>query len=264
MSAKWRIAVLALLGATSITGSSLAVADLVLIAGASGRTGSAVARRLSSSGLALRPLTSDRARAIRKHGDHWPWRQVDVRDAHAVRQAMIGVDYVICTLGAREREGPSGPEFVDYGGVRNLVDAAKSVGIKRFVLMSSAAAGPDRERSQMTQYGDVRYWKTRGEDHLKASGLAYTIVAASGLEDKPSAGDGLRILARRDYETGLVPIEDVAMLLVDALGNPDMLNKTFAVVRDPNAARQGWRRMIKALPPDAGTTDSSATTPQPR
>ena len=83
-------------------------------------------------------------------------------------------------------------------------------------------------------------------------------MAASGLEDKPSAGIGLRILQRRDYETGLVAIDDVAMLLVDALSNPDMRNKTFAVIQDPTAAPQAWRRMIEAFPPDSRTVEPGA------
>ena len=230
---------------------------MVLVAGASGRTGSAVLAALRQSDYTIRALTSNRARAVERHGGAWPWVEVDVRDAHAVTAVMSGVDYVISTLGARQREGPMGPEFVDYGGVRNLVDAAQAAGAKHFVLMSSAAAGPYRERSRMIQFGDVRYWKTRGEQHLKASGLPYTIVAASGLESQPPRGTGIRVISRREYDTGLIAISDVAMLLVDALTNPDARNKTFAVLQDDSAS-QAWRGMLKQLPEDR-FTDEAAT-----
>ena len=96
-----------------------------------------------------------------------------------------GVDYVICAIGAREREGPNGPEFVDFGGVRNLVGAAQGAGIRHFVLISSAAAGIHRQRSKMMEFGNIRYWKTEGENALKRSGLSYTIIGPGGLEDRP-------------------------------------------------------------------------------
>ena len=210
-------AALALLAASG----SLAAADLVLVAGASGRSGSAAMRLLGTQGYAIRALTTNRARAVERHGADWPWREVDVRDRSAVFAAMEGVDYVICAIGTGVLEGPKGPEFVDYGGVVNLIDAAVDAGVRHFVLMSSAAAGPYRERSRMLSLGKVRYWKTASENHLKRSGLSYTIQGASGLINRPSQGAPLRIMPRADYYTGRFTIGDAAMLLLDALTNPD-------------------------------------------
>ena len=238
-------------------------AELVLVAGASGRSGSAAIKLLDAQGYAIRALTTSRARAVERHGADWPWREVDVRDRSAVFAAMEGVDYVICAIGTGVLEGPAGPEFVDYGGVVNLVDAAVDAGIGHFVLMSSAAAGPYRERSRMLRLGMVRYWKTAGENHLKRSGLSYTIQGASGLINRPSQGAPLRVMPRAEYVTGRFTIGDAAMLLVDALTNPDARNKNYAVIGDDSVAPGAWRDMLKTLQVDSETEEAPGDLPPP-
>lgn len=235
--------------------SSLPAAELVLVAGGSGRTGSAVVRLLDAQGYEVRASTTDRERAVRKHGDQWQWWELDVRDRDAVFAAMEGVDHVICAIGTRSLIGRNGPEHVDYGGVVNLVDAAVKAGVRHFVLVSSAAAGPYRDRSRMRIFARARHWKTLGENHLKRSGLNYTIVGPSGLKDDP-AGGPLRVMARADYDTGEVAIGDVGMLTIDALTNPDALNKSYGVIRDNSAARGAWRDMLKTIEVDSQTEEA--------
>lgn len=251
----WALAIIILAVQSVAAGET----QLVLVAGASGRTGSQIMARLRAQGYAVRPLTSNRERAVQRRGDDWRWLEVDVRNAEQVATAMHGVSFVICAIGASQREGPNGPEFVDFGGVRNLTDAASAEGVRHFVLISSAAAGPHRKRSRMLEIGNIRYWKTRGENHLKASGVPYTIVGPGGLIDEPSAGEGLRVLARRDYPGGSIRIGDVAMLAVNALTNPDAVDKTFAAIRDDSVAADAWRTMLAELPVDALTDEALAT-----
>ncbi len=236
--------------------SSLPAADLVLVAGASGRTGSAAMKLLDAQGYEVRALTTNRKRAVQRHGDQWAWLELDVRDRAAVFAAMEDVDYVICAIGTRQLGGNNGPKFVDYGGVVNLVDAAVEAGVRHFVVVSSAAAGPYRERSRMRIFARARHWKTLGENHLKRSGLNYTVVGPSGLREEPSSGEPLRVMARADYDTGEVAIGDIAMLTVDALSNPDARNKSYAVIRDESVAPDAWRDMLKAIEVDGKTEEA--------
>ena len=231
----------------------------VLVAGATGRTGGYILRELRDSGYRVRGMTRDVASATSRLGDGWDWVEADVRDPGAVAAAMRDVDYVICSIGARSRSGPDGPEFVDYGGVRNLADAAVAAGVRHFVLISSAAAGPHRKRSRMVQLGDIRYWKTRGEDHLKLSGLDYSIIGPGGLVSGTGGDTGTRVLTRRDYGGGRIAMGEVARIAVDALTNPNARNKSFAAIRDDSLAPGAWRDLLTGLPADRDSDEAPPT-----
>jgi uncharacterized protein YbjT (DUF2867 family) len=222
-----------------------------------------IAEDLAAAGYAVRALTSDRARAIERHGSRYDWREVDVRDRAAVDRALRGARKLVIAIGASEWEGPNSPQFVDYQGVRNLVDAAREHGLQHVVLISSAAAGPYRERSRSLQMGNVRHWKTEGENHLKRSGLGYTIIGPGGLEDADSTGEGLRVLRRRDYAGGSVARGDVARVVVFALGEPAARNKSFALVRDASQAREAWRGQLAGIPLDADGDEAAPPGPLP-
>ena len=229
--------------------------ETVLVAGATGRVGSAVRLALRDAGYEVPAMTRSAARAAEKHGADWAWVEADVGDPAAIARAMAGADFVISAIGADQPDGPNGPEFVDFLGVRNLATAARNAGIEHFVLVSSAAAGPYRKRSTMIEVGNVRYWKTQGELAVKSSGLDYTIIGPGGLLDEPAPGRGVRLLQRRDYDTGELAIETLAAIAVNALDNPDARNKTFAAIHDDAVADGAWRDMLPALPVDTETEE---------
>jgi uncharacterized protein YbjT (DUF2867 family) len=231
--------------------------ELVAVAGASGRTGLRIAEELAASGYAVRALTSNRPRAIERHGTRFDWREADVREPQSLPTALEGARNLVIVIGASEWEGPNSPQFVDYQGVRNLVDVARELGLKHVVLISSAAAGPYRERSRSPTMGNVRHWKTEGENHLKRSGLAYTIIGPGGLEDRASRGEGLRVLTRRDYAGGSIARGDVARVAVAALSEPAARNKSFALVRDESLSGDSWRKQLAAIPPDAQSDEAA-------
>ena len=170
----------------------------------------------------------------------------DVREPESMVPAFDGVTRVISSIGASEKKGPNSPEFVDYKGNNNLIDAAVSVGAKQFVLISSM--GVTHEDHVLNKiFGNVLIWKMRIEDDLRSSGIAYTIVRPAGLVDKPG-GKQLIIFEQID-EVKVVAISrtDVAAICVAALAYPEAQNKTFeafTIKEPPDAA---WQEKFAAL-----------------
>lgn len=226
---------------------------LVLVAGATGRTGRLVLEQLRRDPrYAIRPMARDVAAARRTVGGEYAWVQADVTKPKSLGPALAGVSLVVVTVGATERSGPNSPEFVDYGGVRNLTDAARAAGVRHLVLESSAGAGSGGGVTGLLLNllsGDALTWKAKGEAHLRASGLPYTIVRPGGLTDEPGGKAGIALL-QGDEESGRIPRADVAAVLVAALDNPAAVRKTFEVVTNADAPPGAWRNGFTALKRD--------------
>jgi uncharacterized protein YbjT (DUF2867 family) len=223
---------------------------LVLVAGASGQTGRHVVSQLLAQGYEVRALTTSAFGARERTGLDLDWLEVDVRDPQAVAEVMDGVHYVICAIGSREWRGENSPRFVDYGGVRNLVDAAVASQVRHFVLISSAAAGPHRDHRENPRLGYVLFWKTKGEAHLRASGIDYTIIGPGGLVDGESGRSGIRVSTREDYRRALIARADVARLSIASLTEPAARNKSFAAVNDDRLGPDEWVVQLRGLPKD--------------
>ncbi len=129
--------VLALAACTSGTASMSAAPRTVLVAGATGRTGTAVVGQLLAEGYTVRALVRDPVKAKAAFGERVSYFIGDVTDPATLTPAMQGADAVISAIGAKGAKGPSRPEVIDYEGVRNLAAAASVAGVRQFVLVSS-------------------------------------------------------------------------------------------------------------------------------
>jgi uncharacterized protein YbjT (DUF2867 family) len=222
----------------------------LLVAGGSGKTGSEVVRTAQAQGYAVRATTRDAARA-RAEFPGVEWFEVDVREPATLVAPMQGADIVVSAIGASVWEGPESPEFIDYGGNVNLIDAAKAAGVDYFVLISSGSAGSHRDQSQSTRLGGILKWKTMAEEHLKASGIPYTIIGPAGLTTDPAGQKGLRAVRRENYQSSYVARADVARVAVDAPTNPAATRRSFALYNDGGAMIDTWREDLAGMAPDA-------------
>ena len=227
-----------------------------MVAGASGKSGRLVLEQAASAGFRVRGMARDPVKA-KAEIPGFEWVAADVRDPASVAAAMTGVTYVVSTVGATERTGPNSPEFVDYGGVKNLVDAAKAAGIRQFVLVSSTGAGGGGGASgwllNTLLMPGILEWKGKGEKHLRDSGLAYTILRPGGLTNDAGGQQGIRFTQGDTLGGGTIPRADVAAVAVAALGNPAAIGKTFELASDDKTARDAWRKSLANLKIDAET-----------
>lgn len=245
------------LGTTLRAGSVLSKETIrhVVVAGATGRTGRRIVATLRAAEYQVRGLTRDANRAKDRYGEIADWMTCDVRNPYAVARAVEGMDAVICAIGYTEFAGPNGGQFVDYLGVRNLVDQAKAHNTKHFVLVSSGSAGPARDQKRNPLFGYVGYWKTKAENRLKTSGLPFTIIGPAGLLDNPGGQKAIRAMKRTDYiklpmAQRIVDIGDVATVAVAALTDSDLRDKTFALLNEDGPPTYNWPQDVKALPPE--------------
>jgi len=239
-------ALTALLFALSVVAVAVPAEELVLVAGATGGTGQQVVAQLREQGYGVRALVRDAASAAEKLGADVPLIVADVRDPESLVPAFDGVTRVISAIGAGEKEGPNSPEFVDYGGNNNLVDAAVNVRVRQFVLVSSM--GVTHEEHVLNRiFGNILIWKLKAEDYLRDSGLPYTIVRPGGLHDKPGGEQQIVFEQADEVKSVSIPRTDVASVLVAALAHPEAQNKTFAVFTVKQPPTTDWQAKFAAL-----------------
>jgi uncharacterized protein YbjT (DUF2867 family) len=227
----------------------------VLVAGGSGRAGRYVMRELQAEGVPFRATTRSIAAARQRlgaEGDGIDWVAADLRDATAARTAVSGTDYVISVIGTRELAGSNSAEFVDYGAVRNLVDAARTEGVRQLVLLTAIGVTDPASPANKAFKGALE-WRFKGEEHLRASGLGYTVVRPGGLVDDPAGTKGV-LLAQGDdwrrFRGTTVTRGDLAQVLVECLRNPAANRRTFEIANDPALAPGAWRETLATLLPD--------------
>ena len=159
----------------------------------------------------------------------------DIADAASLDGKLEGCDAVINLVGIiREFRGKGITyEKLHYEGTANLVKAAWSQKVRRFIQMSALGARPDGK----TQYQQTKF---RAEECIRTSGFDYTIFRPSiifGPGDKfvnlfanmlrtqqfvPVVGNGR-------YQMQPVAVENVSMGFVKSIERKDAIGKTFDV-----------------------------------
>ncbi|QKE83291.1 SDR family oxidoreductase [Arthrobacter sp. NEB 688] len=128
-----------------------------------------------------------------------------------------GFDAVVWSAGA----GGGSPErtyAVDRDAAIRSMDAALEAGVDRYVMVSYYGAGPGHGVPEDDGFFAYAEAKTAADEHLQASGLAWTLVRPSALTDDPSTG---RIeTSRTGAGKGSVPRADVALVVAEVLARP--------------------------------------------
>lgn len=224
--------------------------EVVLVAGATGRTGSLVVQQLKDLGYKrVLGMARDREAAIMKFGADTEWVVADVRDPASLERGFKGVDRVISAIGSTRDPG-NGTEAVEYLGVKNMTDAALKNNVKVLVITSSA--GATDESHDLNKFADnILIWKFKGEEYLRNSGLAYSIVRAGGLKPEIPGGQyGIYLGQGDDSRAGQISIEDTASVLIEAANNPEAHGKTYEIFNYVTRWPDAWPVSFQLLEKD--------------
>jgi uncharacterized protein YbjT (DUF2867 family) len=231
---------------------------VILVAGGTGRLGTAVVRRLVTRGLDVRVLTRDPKRAAHLLADHVQVVTGDVRDRESLGRATAGVDVVLSAV--HGFVGPRGvsPATVDRAGNANLIDATRATGAD-LVLMSTVGASPD---SPM----ELFRMKYAAEQHAATSGLRTTVVRATAflelwieLFEQTAARSGRPLVfGRGDNRINFVSVIDVAALVDRAITDPTTRGEILEIGGPDNLT---FNELAQAVQTAAGRTSSPRHVP---
>jgi len=114
----------------------------VLVTGATGFIGSAVARELSKNETKIRCLVRETSSMKNLDGLYVELAHGDIRDIHAVRRALKGCDrvYHLAAVYASWLPDPGLMYRVNEEGTRTVLTACREAGIQKIVYCSSVAA----------------------------------------------------------------------------------------------------------------------------
>lgn len=204
---------------------------MILVVGATGNLGGAITRALLARGRAVRVLTrgGPSSEALARAGAHVV--PGDLKEAASLRAACRGAEVVVTTANSALRGGEDTPRSVDWEGTRDLVDAAREAGVERFVHMSALAAGASSPDPLLAAKG-------RAEEHLRASGVPFTILAPNVFMDvwcsllvgvPAREGRAVTLVGEGRRRHSFIAVADVLAFTLAAIDHPAALNQRLAL-----------------------------------
>ena len=180
---------------------------MILLTGATGKTGSATAKALNERGIKFRALirNEEKREDIESLGGEVIIGSIENKEA--VDQSMVDVETALILLPNSENQ---------LSLEKQLVDSAKQAGANRVVKMSSIEATPDAT-------SPIPRLHLESEEYIKQSGLDWTMVkpnfymqnllaSAATIKDQ-----GKIFLPMGEGKTGMIDTTDVGKVLAKVL-----------------------------------------------
>lgn len=144
----------------------------VFLTGGTGFVGRNMLKRLLGEGHTVRALVRDPQKSSQLAQDKVTLIAGDVVEGTGLEEGLRGCDAAIHLVGIIAEKGKNTFEAVHHAGTRNVVEAAKRAGIKRFIQMSALGVRADGHAAYQTT-------KWRGEEEVRKSGIPYCILRPS-------------------------------------------------------------------------------------
>ncbi|AJX71263.1 SDR family oxidoreductase [Burkholderia pseudomallei] len=181
----------------------------VLLIGASGRTGRALAD------LLLKQRDFEVTALVRRPDFALPGAKVVVADLTGdFSSAFNGITHAIYAAGSAESEGATEEEQIDRDAVARAADYAKARNVQKLVVISSLSAyWPQSSPEFLRHYSQM---KREGDERVIASGIDYVILRPGPLTDDPGVGK-IALTEERLDDAPPVARQDVAWAAIEAI-----------------------------------------------
>lgn len=192
---------------------------MILLTGATGLTGTHVAKALAEKTVPLRALVRDPAKAQALADLGIELVQGDLSDAASIKRALDGVDKAFLLMANVEEQLECEKRFID---------CAKAAGVSQLVKLSAIEA--DASHSNL-----LKIYHGASEDYLKASGVGYTILRGNVfmqymLYFKPVIeATGAFYVPRADAKMAMVDVRDIAQVAAQVLTQDGHQGKTYTL-----------------------------------
>lgn len=192
---------------------------MILISGATGRTGRHVVGALLARGIPARAIVRDPGKAAELERQGLEVVIGDLGDHALLTRAMRGIDRALLAMA-------NAPGQMDIE--KGFIDAAAAAGVERLVKLSAIGAEAHSPAVLKRYHGAA-------EEHLRRSGLAYTALQPNFYMDNllglaPGiARDSVLVLPMGPGRVGAIDARDVAEALVAELTRPGQDNRTFVI-----------------------------------
>jgi uncharacterized protein YbjT (DUF2867 family) len=190
---------------------------LVAIAGGHGKIAMRLTRRLVARGMSVVSLVRrpEQAQDIRAIGGEPVICDLERASVADLVEAISGASAVVFAAGAGPGSGPERKLTMDRDGAIKLLQAASSLDVPRYVIVSSVGAEDPPAGEDAS--GVYLRAKAEADAAVQASDRDWTIVRPSRLTDEEGRG---RVRIELRPFRGQVPRDDVAAVL-DALLQTD-------------------------------------------
>ena len=194
----------------------------VLVIGANGNTATRLVRRLAQGPHDPVAMIRDPAQRAKFDGLGVPAVIGDLE--YPIDHAVSGTDAIVFAAGSGGQTGKDKTVLVDYvGAIRSMV-AAQVHDVRRYIMLSSLNADI-HSTSRIAHYHKA---KAHADNHLRETGLDYTIVCPGGLTDEAATE---RVVASADLEgRGLTSRENLAAALAMCLDLDNTIGKSFGLL----------------------------------
>ena len=206
--------------------------DVILVIGGSGTLGRVITLNLLAAGQTVRVMTRTPAKAKSLLDAGAEVVTGDLIDRESLTRACDGTEQVIAAAHSFFGRGQHASEHVDRAGHKQLIEVAKSKGVRHFVYTSAYFTDPVFLRIPFVRI------KQDVEKHLRASGLNYTILRPTAFMDFHAhvligmpviTGKKVMLFGAGKRLRNFVAASDVAQLALRALHDSSLANQTLDI-----------------------------------